>query len=224
MQVTRGTARLPYRTNVNDSADTWTDLSGNGRNGTLTNGAFYNNSNGGSLQFDGVNDYVSVPNFNINSFTVCSFIKLNVLNTFKGIFGQSDTIWNNTSVAFRVLDTNKLNLLLSASGTTSTYSEITSDATFLADTWYFVAASFDKPNRKLYINGESVSYTITGITNFDYNLYSSTSPIIIGGYTFGAGLSYLMNGNIPLIYYYNRALSETEIKQNFNALRGRFGI
>ena len=41
------------------SGTTWTDLSGNGNNGTLVNGVGYNSDNGGSLSFDGVNDYVS---------------------------------------------------------------------------------------------------------------------------------------------------------------------
>jgi len=125
-QLEKGTTATDYyptTASLKNRSTTILDLSGRSNNGTLTNGPLYNNDNGGSLVFDGVNDYVSVPNFNINSFTVCGFIKLNALNTFKGIFGQSDTIWSNTSAAFRVLDTNKLNLLLSASGTTSTYSE-----------------------------------------------------------------------------------------------------
>ena len=42
----------------------WTDLSGNGNNGTLTNGPTYNSANGGSIVFDGSNDYV---NFSYNS-------------------------------------------------------------------------------------------------------------------------------------------------------------
>jgi hypothetical protein len=42
------------------SGTTWTDLSGNGNTGTLTNGPTYNSANGGSLVFDGVDDYVNV--------------------------------------------------------------------------------------------------------------------------------------------------------------------
>ena len=46
------------------SGTTWTDLSGNGNTGTLTNGPTYNSANGGSIVFDGSNDYV---NFSYNS-------------------------------------------------------------------------------------------------------------------------------------------------------------
>ena len=44
------------------SGTTWTDLSGNGNNGTLTNGPTYSSSNGGSIVFDGVNDFVDISN------------------------------------------------------------------------------------------------------------------------------------------------------------------
>ena len=44
------------------SGTTLTDLSGSGNNGTLVNGPTYSSANGGSLSFDGVNDYVSVSN------------------------------------------------------------------------------------------------------------------------------------------------------------------
>jgi hypothetical protein len=40
---------------------TWTDLSGNGNTGTLTNGPTYSSANGGSISFDGTNDYVTIP-------------------------------------------------------------------------------------------------------------------------------------------------------------------
>ena len=44
------------------SGTTWTDLSGRGNTGTLTNGPTYSSANGGSIVFDGTNDYVVVNN------------------------------------------------------------------------------------------------------------------------------------------------------------------
>ena len=46
---------------------TWTDLSKNRNNGTLTNGPTFNSANGGSISLDGSNDYISVGSFNEDS-------------------------------------------------------------------------------------------------------------------------------------------------------------
>ena len=207
------------------SGTTWFDLSGQGSNGTILNGVGYSSENNGLFNFDGVNDYISVSNFNINSFTICAFIKLNTLNRFHGIFGQASSIWSNLSVAFRVINDNSLNLALSASGNTSTYSEISSSIKLTNNTWYFVCSTFSKPERKLYINGSlTESYIDFGLTDFNYDLFQSTSNIILGGYAYGSGLSYLLSGSMPNIFYYNRALSDKEIQKNFNAMRDRYGI
>ena len=47
---------------------TWTDLSGNGRNATLTNGPTFNSENGGCIVFDGVDDY-ALSSLSVNSIT-----------------------------------------------------------------------------------------------------------------------------------------------------------
>jgi hypothetical protein len=69
----------------------------------------------------------------------------------------------------------------------------------------------------LYING---NIDVTG--TFNYDLYDSTSNSIIGGYTYGNGLNYLMKGRIPNLQFYNRALSAEEITQNYNAQKARY--
>ena len=52
----------------------WNDVSGNGNNGTLTNGPTFNSGSGGSIVFDGVNDYVNTPlNIDANPNTICSW-------------------------------------------------------------------------------------------------------------------------------------------------------
>lgn len=208
------------------SGTTWTDLSGNGRNGTLVNGPTFDSSNGGSIAFDETNDYVSVNNFSIQSHSICAFVKTNKLNDFQGIFGQANSIWNNLSVALRIKNNNTINYVLSGSGTsTGNYSELETNFQVSTNTWYYVCATFNRPNRKIYLNGiEQECYVAFGTQTTDYDLYASVSNIIIGGYAFGGGLSYLLNGNISNLSFYNRALSATEIQQNFNALRGRFGI
>ena len=67
---------------------TWTDLSGNGYNGTLTNSPTFSNSNGGSIIFDGTNDYTStsldLSLNNTNSVSISMWIKTGNLSQSKG--------------------------------------------------------------------------------------------------------------------------------------------
>ncbi len=81
--------------------------------------------------------------------------------------------------------------------------------------WYHITATFDSGYKwKLYING--IQENTATLTN---NPYQNTSAI-----TIGQGDSRKMNGNLPVMKIYNRALSASEIQQNFNAVRGRYGI
>jgi hypothetical protein len=213
------------------SGTVWYDLSGNGKNGTLTNGPTFSSDNGGSIAFDETNDYVSVSNFGIQSHSICAFVRTNKLNDFQGIFGQANDIWNNLSVALRIKNNNAINYVLSGSGTSSgNYSEYETNFQLSANTWYYVCSTFDRPNRNIYLNGiEQQCFVAFGTQTVDYDLYNSISNIIIGGYAYsnaggGGGLNYLLNGNISCLNLYNRALTAAEVQQNFNALRGRYGI
>ena len=200
------------------SGSTWYDLSGNGRNGTLNN-AVYNSANN-AMYFDENGDYVSVSDFSFSNFTVCSFVKLNKINDYQGIMGQADTIFSNLSFAFRVLNNNKLNISCSSTGTSSSgYSELNSNATLTSGVWYYLCTSFNKPDLKLYINGNEDNNK-----SFNADFYNSTSSFIIGGYAYGTGLNYLLNGYIGSMSFYNRALTSDEIAQNYNAIKGRFGL
>ena len=76
------------------SGTTWTDLSGSGNNGTLVNGPTYSSANGGSLSFDGVNDYVSVSNTSqlrpSTELSIGMWIKANSITaTWVTLFGQN---------------------------------------------------------------------------------------------------------------------------------------
>jgi formylglycine-generating enzyme required for sulfatase activity len=83
------------------SGTTWTDLSGNNNNGTLVNGPTYSSTNGGSLVFDGTNDYVNISNsssFNFGSgdFTVESWIRITSLAVYHPILeGRTSASYSN---------------------------------------------------------------------------------------------------------------------------------
>jgi hypothetical protein len=76
------------------SGTTWSDLSGSGNNGTLVNGVSYSNTNGGTLSFDGVNDYVSTTSLNLQqNFTLEIWAKMTDASNF-ALFGQGGFVLN----------------------------------------------------------------------------------------------------------------------------------
>ncbi|MBU3744011.1 MAG: hypothetical protein FGM61_05590 [Sediminibacterium sp.] len=192
---------------------TWTDLSGNNYHGTLVNGTGYNSANGGSLQFDGINDYVTLtkPSALVNggTITICLFAKW--ITTGTSVSTIKILVDNNHTgtQGFVIQDRPDLSKILSWGGLNSSYQVGNGN-------WVFIAVTQSTTNSYMYINGSLHAQTTIsgGLVNLQPNLY-------IGAW--GAGGRYL-NGNIGNVLIYNRALSATEISQNFNALKSRFGL
>jgi hypothetical protein len=84
------------------SGTNWTDLSSNGRNGTLTNGPTYSATNGGSIVFDGTNDFVQcLGSLTVTAATFVSWIRRNGnQNQYDGILFSRGT--NTTGMNFQV--------------------------------------------------------------------------------------------------------------------------
>ena len=202
------------------SGTTWTDVSGRGNTGTLTNGPTYSSSNGGSIVFDGVDDYVtcgdpSSLNFGTGNFTI-SFIVYTTAYGFQG--GSYVTKGNVGAPGFDFYD-NSFCLygtsgLIASSGFVATLN--------VWEYHTFVYDSSSSPYVKFYKNGV---YTGASNTNNSANISSinTTQPFRIGLSVAGGPTRYF-NGRMPLIQAYNRALSAAEVSQNFNALRGRYLI
>ena len=192
---------------------TWTDLSGRGNNGELLHAVGYSSSNRGALTFDGSNQRVlqssATINFSGGSMEVWAYF--NNFNGNQGVFSMSSSptyinFWMPTSRLMRWE-------VIGNSG--SAYATISSTYVIEPSTWYHFVGTFGEGNTtKLYINGV-LNNSQSSYTNVPSNF---TSAIILGEY------SGYFNGRISNAKIYNRALSAAEISQNFNALRGRFGI
>jgi len=203
------------------SGTTWTDISRGGSNGTLTNGPTFNSGNGGSIVFDGTNDGILLPgtNFSLNQMTISSwnysvnyqhngflFEKTtnNLLNTQYSLFFNS----SNYTMYYRTYGLSTTDLTVS-----------TATAGVINNSWNNVVATFDGTNKRIYVNGvlRATSANLTGTIT-----QNNTGSAYIGIYANFAG--YPFNGRISTTSLYNRALSATEVLQNFNATRARFGI
>ncbi len=205
---------------------TWKDLSGNGNNVTLTNGPTFNSADGGSIVFDGIDDYV-LQNAFIDAgsnFSVFAWIKpgggIDVRN---GIIGNSYP-YNSRQGFFLSTATNyagTLNTFFISIGSDVAYMTAANNSITL-NTWNYVGGTVINGGEdiKLYVNGTETSY-FGGVLSSGTITYS-TNQFYVGARV-GGNLEPFV-GNIATSQIYNRVLSSTEILQNYNAQKGRFGV
>jgi hypothetical protein len=185
------------------SGTTWTNLIGGGNNGTLEGGAGYSSANGGSIVFDGTDDYVNcgTPSISVGKITVNAWVKINAGSLFQHIVDSQSTSWH-----LAILDSNRPYFF---NGST-----FHTNATLLTVGQWYMLTGVQGTTLDIYINGvlgQSIASNVN-VTTYNVNL---------GRFQDG---SRPFNGNISTTQIYNRALTAAEIQQNYNALRGRFGI
>jgi hypothetical protein len=198
---------------VNPSTS-WNDISGNGYNGTLTNGPTFNSADGGSIVFDGVNDRVNLtssPNLT-NNFSISIWTRITT-STPGHMFGfyVSSSPFNGWALAcsFNPVNSGTLNFW---DGTAWRNSGINISDSLLR----YITVTINNTNL--------ISFYINGV--FNISVQGSNIPLYVGNKTIGSrsdGLTPL-KGNIYNTQLYNRVLSATEILQNFNTTKGRFGL
>jgi hypothetical protein len=197
------------------SGTTWKDLSGNGNDGTLINGPTFDSGNGGSIMFDGANDIVE-GNSNISIFNVGGgahsvewYTKYNNHSDYPTVwdlrFG-TDIHWNDY---INPIDSYRMYAYPGGPVRLS-------DSSIEINRWYHFIFSCEG-------NGNNFSFYINGILDYTAGwnrTYGNSTKYRIGG----NNSSRRLNGNIPIIKFYNKALSASEVSQNYNALKSRFGL
>ena len=197
----------------------WYDLSGNGYNGTLTNSPTSNVSNKGNIAFDGttVGQEVNIGTKTINFTSGGTFeiwTKIDNVNRNQGFFSMSP---GTSYINFYSPGASNQKMRWEVIGNVALpYNAINSLTTLQNNVWYHVVGNFDPSggSTRIYING-SLDNSQSSYTNVPSSV---TSPIIIGEY---AGI---LDGNIAVAKIYNRALSASEVSQNYEATKTRFGL
>jgi len=197
---------------------TWNDVSGNNNNGTLNNGtAFIPNIQGGYFNFDGTDDNVTIPNSSIPSTATTNKVSICFWS-----YGVSETTANSIIEGRNSNGDRTVNIHMP---------------------WVNNVIYWDSPDRITYslASGQSLGWHYwsftkdpsTGVTAIYQDgvllingggYYASIDPtaaVKIGSYAINTTF---WPGRIGVFQIYNRALSLTEITQNFNAQRNRFGI
>lgn len=213
----------------NYTSGTWTDETGNGNNATI-NGATWINTNGGIFDFDGTDDTISIPDTSdlrlstTISKTIQVWVKFDALPSTTQqmpVFGKLsssfgfDGYWGglySSAGQFRSV----------TNGTSQ--QRVTNSGTFSAsiDTWYlftFISKISSTSNStKMYLNTTQVAANAHGTDS-----YNETNPLYLGWIGSGVG-SFYLNGKIGAAYFYTKELSDSEISDNFNNTKSRFGL
>lgn len=188
----------------------WSDLSGNGYNGTLTNGPTFNSANGGNIVFDGANDYVvsNLSKTNLGSqFTLNFWMYPTGAQTTRGILQFGNSLNSNTPF-----------ILLQRNTSTTVRWYLNADyrinLTILDNTYTNLCLTYNGTTWTPYVNGSQVGTPYVGAIGVNAgNLFY-----------LGNGFGGYFSGRISQTIVYNRALTSTEVLQNFNANRSRYGL
>ena len=195
---------------------TWTDLSGNGNNMTLTNGPTFNSNNGGFIVFDGSNDYAvktspsNIPN-NQSAKTISAWFYSSRDNNFQDTMLATNSGVVNSGVSLKVNNQRKM-VVEDLNGNPI----LTSTVTPITNVRYNFTFTTTGTTNKIYVNGlQDVTNTFTHPTGSVTGIYLGSSHV--------AGNPHLFGG-IAIALYYNRELSAQEVLQNYNATKSRFRL
>ena len=192
------------------SGNTAYDLSGSGNTSALTNGPTFNSSNLGTFVLDGSNDYILV-NSQANILSKTAYTKIAYI--YISNFSTSNNIISggfSGQHAFWMFGTDKLN-----AGHNGAWNTVVGATSLSLNTWYFAAVTYsDSTGWKLYLNGREDGTSATTTT------FNGNQEIVIGAYSSGNNFT----GRIASVQVYNRVLSASEIVQNYNATKRRYGL
>ena len=201
---------------------TWTDLVGS-NNGTLTNmetnpvnaGYVYDSANGGSLVFDGSDDYIEFSELTLSSLNISNGDPITI-----SCFFKPHDLAQNMICAFFDAPRCYIETYPQSGGTVAhwgfgnTNNATTSTAFLQTNQIYNYTATYDGNIAKGYLNGGLDSTNTIGVQSYNTNNFR------IAKYSNGSPLY----GDLTVYYcqLYNKALTSTEVLQNYNALKNRF--
>lgn len=210
------------------------DLIGS-NDGTLNNGTSFTTDDGGAFGFDGIDDYISVPNsdtfsfgdsVNDSPFSVDSWIKPINGTPFRIVSkndGGNAREWFFSTNDFDGTGTGNPYFVLYSYNSNFIFEYVRTDIPISNNQWHNVTATYDgrggsgaRNGIKLYVDGQIQN--VSGVVNGTYiALGFKGANLDIGR----IGSSYSV-GNLSTVKVYNKELSASEVLQNYNALKYRF--
>jgi len=207
---------------------TWSDLTVNNNNTTLLNSPTFSSNNSGYFTFNGTNQSAnSVSTINLSSTNAISIsLWFKVSGTSLYIFNEFSSNFNNNANSF-FFDINEVatgKISFADIGVSSLYNQVQTVNTYNDNKWHNLCVVSNRAlnasnHNFIYVDGvlDTVQGSLNNANNSNYGNYTM--------YFFSrANTTYFTNGNLSSYLLYNRALTAQEVSQNFNVLRGRYGI
>ena len=198
------------------SGTTWADLSGNSNTGTLTNGPTFSAGNMGGIVFDGVDDYCRVQNFTSMNVqgpgTVTYWGKFSNLGS-SGVHKTALTITNGLGTSALQVGLRDAQGIVWKSGGVTLLSYNTPTLNRITQ-W---TLTFDNSNLQMYIDGILTNSTTSAVAQT-----ATAADFYLA--TFRTDALEAFSGTIYSSAVYNRVLTASEVLQNYNATKSRFGL
>jgi hypothetical protein len=193
---------------------------GNSNNGTLTNGPTYSSANGGSIGFDGSNDYTNhspILSSGQQRYTISAWWKTSVNNRIQIVWEQnSSVLTTNTRAALIIVNSNW--------GFNGESNDANDKVPVRVNQWTYGVITIDTT-----LGTNPVKMYENGSLYWEGNTSGSASNLNVGNFASGLGRKISVSseyfiGSVATTQIYNRVLTAAEISQNFNALRSRFSV
>jgi len=225
------------RTSYIGNGTDWKDLTANKINGTLV-GPTFNIDKQGCFIFDGINDYIttsanSILNFctstNDLPFTVSVWFNINSLSTIFNLFNKGDNGDGALESYYGFINTSgNANIRLFDTTGSNQYT-VTSNLNLTTNKWYNVTFTYSgqgaqNRNVNIYINGIIQNKTISTLGTYTRMRVQNTSLFLGSLGSTGVYKEIQSNGKYSSYFFYNKELTISQILQNYNATRTRFGI
>lgn len=201
--------------NKSSEINEWQDLSGNRNDGILKNSPKWLNN---ALKFDGVDDYVLIGQHNYNNITLEVVAMNYVINS-----SETEYISNYESGGYGLSYRGSKNLVQihMKNSTYNGYKSQSASSSIAPGRTYSLSGSVDSNQIMFFENGSKYTLTWNGTINYA----ASNTALCLGTNPSGnVGKGNWLNGNIYSVRIYNRALTEDEVKTNYNMDKTRFNI
>lgn len=206
---------------------TWNDLSGNGNNNTLFNTPTFSSGNGGGLTFNGTNQYATASDstsLRPTSFSIDTWFRPTSFSAFNTVVVKpvNGPVWTSPFLSYMVRIETNGTVLSCGTNTSGVYRTLSISNTFLTNTTYNVSFTFNSSTGAAiaYVNGNLLSSTNHTAGTITY----AALPTLIGA-SYGTNpVGEFFAGIIYSVKIYNTILTASDIRQNYNAQKSRFGL